>query len=341
MTGRPAVSVLLPVRDAGPYLETCLRSLAWQTLTDFEVVAVDDGSRDGSDARLAAWAQRDPRFRLLRRPAAGLIPTLNAGLEACRAPYVARLDADDAMPRRRLALQRQALEEDPDLDVVSCLVRHFPRHRVATGFRLYERWLNSLCHHQDILRERFIESPLPHPSVMVRRHVLTATGGYRDCGWPEDYDLWLRLAQRGATFAKVPRVLYFWREHPQRLTRTDRRYAVGRFLQCKATHLAAGPLRGCQRVILWGAGQTGRRLAGHLLRLGVPLVACLDIDPRKIGRTLRGLPIHDADDLPTLWQQPGRGVVLAAVAARGARQLIRARLQGWALREGEDFWCVA
>jgi len=338
-TVRPHVSVLLPVRDAGRALADCVASLERQTLAEFEVIAVDDGSTDGSGEALEAWAERDRRVRVLRRPAEGLIAALNAGIEVCRAPLVARMDADDLSHPRRLQLQAAALEERPDIGVVSCRVRHFPWHQVGAGFRVYERWLNSLMTPEDIVRERFVESPMAHPSVMMRLDDLVADGGYRDVGWPEDYDLWLRLLEREVIATKLEPYLYFWREHEGRLTRRDARYSVENFLRCKAHFLLRGPLAGARRVVIWGAGQTGRRLSKHLLRGGAPLEVFVDIDPHKIGSTLRGKPIVGVDDLP---RRLGAGaVVLAAVASRGARQLIRGQLDALGLVEGRDYWCVA
>ena len=335
----PSVSVLLPVRDAGPDLEACLASLERQTLSGFEVVAVDDGSSDGSGQRLEAWAARAPWLRVLRRPPEGLVAALNHGLAVCRGPLVARMDADDVSHPRRLELQSALLEARPKAGVVSCLVRHYPRARVAEGFARYERWLNGLRTHEEMARERFVESPLAHPSVMVRRELLAAAGGYRDCGWPEDYDLWLRLFAAGVRFAKVERPLYFWREHPGRLTRRDPRYSSDSFLRCKAHHLALGPLAGGRQVVVWGAGQTGRRLARLLLEQGIEIMAFVDIDPRKVGGTARRRPVVAPETLPGLLGP--RTVVLAAVASRGARELIRARLEAIGLVEGEGFWCVA
>ncbi len=341
MSGQPRISVLLPVRDGLPYLEECLESLANQSFRDFEIVAVDDGSTDGSRELLGAWAARDRRFRVLARRPAGLVAALNRGLADCRAPLVARMDADDRCDPRRLELQLAALEADRSLDVVSCLVSHFPDEEVGDGFRRYEEWLNALVEHEDILRERFIESPLPHPSVLCRRAVLLEVGGYRDVGFPEDYDLWLRLAASGARFAKVPEVLLHWREHGRRLTRTDPLYAVERFLACKARYLAAGPLAGADRVVVWGAGATGRRLAKHLQREGAALVAFLDVDPKKIGRHLRGLPIEEVERLPALLAGAGRAIVVTAVGSHRARGLIRARLADFGLAETRDYWCAA
>jgi len=335
----PRVSVLLPLRDAGPDLEVALDSLTRQTLADYELVAVDDGSVDGSGEALERRARADFRLRVIRQPRRGLVAALNAGLAACSAPYVARMDADDVSHPRRLELQAELLDRRPEVGVASCLVRCFPRRRVEEGFRLYEQWLNSLVEPVAIARERFVESPVAHPSVVVRRQLLEDAGGYRDLGWAEDYDLWLRLLEAGVGFAKVERCLLFWREGGQRLTRVEPRYTGERFLECKAHFLARGPLRDRGRVVIWGAGKSGRRLATHLVARDQRLVAFVDIDPAKVGRTVRGAPVVAAEDLPGLLRD--RLVILAAVPSRGARQLIRAKLDRLGLGEGRDYWCVA
>jgi len=335
----PTISVLLPVRNGGRWLVAGLASLARQSLPTFEVIAVDDGSDDDTGALLDGWAAQDQRFTVVHQPAEGLVAALNHGLDQCRAPLVARMDADDISHPRRLELQAARFAARPEVGVVSCLVRHFPSRSVATGFRLYEEWLNSLRSHAEMERERFIESPVAHPSVMVRREILTEIGGWRDADWAEDYDLWLRCFEAGVVFDKIDRPLFFWREHRERLTRTDPRYSVPSFLRCKAHFLARGPLASSSRFILWGAGQTGRRLSKFLMDEDVEITAVVDIDPRKIGGTLRGIRVIGPDDLPA--HLGGDTTVLAAVASRGARDLIRTRLVELGLEEGKTFWCVA
>lgn len=337
--GTPRVSVLLPVRNGLPYLPQAVASLGRQTLADYEVVAVDDGSTDGSAEMLDTFAARDARIRVLHRSPAGLVPALNAGLGACRAELVARMDADDVAGPRRLELQVELLGSRPDVGVVSCMVRHFPRSRVAGGLRRYEAWLNSLVEPPAIARERFVESPVAHPSVMVRRELLDGVGGWRDVGWPEDYDLWLRLLERGVDFAKVTRLLHFWRDHGDRLTRRDDRYAPEPFADCRAHFLLRGPLAGTRGAVVWGAGPIGRRLARRILDGGAEVSAFVDIDPAKIGRVRHGRPVVAPEELPALLG--GGVVVLAAVGARGAREVIRARLVSMGLEEGVGFWCVA
>jgi GT2 family glycosyltransferase len=233
------------------------------------------------------------------------------------------------------------MQENPELGVVGCLVDGFPEEDLREGFRSYIAWLNSLVTDEDIQRERFVESPLAHPSVVFRKEIIQEAGGYQECGWPEDYDLWLRLAQAGVRFGKVPELLLSWRNHPTRLTRSDSRYSLENFIRCKAHYLLQGPLAGRDAVFIWGAGMHGRRLSKHLLAGGAPVVAFIDIDPRKIGNTRRGKPILPAEALPAEWGRWRAPVLLAAVGSRGARGLIRDRLTGFGLDEGRDWWAAA
>lgn len=337
----PIVSVLMPVYNAASTLEEALESLRQQTFGDFEIVAVDDGSVDGSGDLLEEWRKKDPRLRPILAGHAGLIEALNRGLAECRGPLVARMDTDDVSHAQRLEKQVDLLERRPEISVASCLVELFPPDQVAAGFRIYVDWLNGLVEHEEIGREIFIESPIVHPSAMVRRAELVELGGYQERGWAEDYDLWLRYHAAGRRFAKVAEPLFCWREHEQRLTRTDGRYAVENFLRAKVHYLIQGPLRGRDGLIVWGAGKTGRRLSKHLIRGGWRPRAFVDIDARKIGGTVRSVPVVGVDVLPELWGECANPLLLSAVASRGARGLIREQLARLGLEEGEDFFCVA
>jgi glycosyltransferase involved in cell wall biosynthesis len=341
MSAHPAVSVLMPCYNAASTLPEALASLACQTLVDFELVVVDDGSDDASAHILAERAACEPRLGVITQPHQGIVAALNTGLQACRADLVARMDADDVAYPRRLERQAAYLRLHPEVGVAACQVESFPADQVRLGLQIYLQWQNALLSDADIRREMFVESPLAHPSVMFRKAMVEQAGGYQDHGWAEDYDLWLRLYLAGACFAKLPEVLLAWRERPERLTRSDPRYSLENFLRAKAHYLALGPLAGRDAVIVWGAGMHGRRLGKHLQREGAPLRAYIDIDPRKIGNQRRGLPILPPEALPDLWRSFGNPVALASVGRRGARQLIRQRLHSLGLVEGQDWWGVA
>jgi len=335
------VSVLMPCYNAADTLTSTLESLTRQTLTDYELIAVDDGSTDGTLDLIQKRAAGDARIHLVSQDHGGIVKALNAGIGKCQSGYIARIDADDHAHPDRLAKQVSFLDQHPDIAIVSCQVRGFPLENLRQGFEVYLDWQNSLLTDDDIRREIFVESPMAHPSVVVRKDWLLEVGAYQERGWPEDYDLWLRLYLAGARFAKLPEVLLEWREHEARLTRQDSRYSLENFLRLKAHYLVQGPLRGRESVLIWGAGMMGRRLSKHLLRAGAPLSAFVDVDPGKIGRTRRDLPILSHEQLPGWWGSSANPVVLASVGARGARQLIREQLIRYGLQEGVDWWCVA
>jgi len=330
----PTISVLLPCRNAARYLPACIASLMRQRCRDFEVVAVEDGSTDATPELLAAWARADTRVRIIAQAALGLVTALNRGLGESRGAVIARMDADDIAHPRRLEMQL-ALLGSGVADVISCLVRCFPRVQMRQGMIRYERWLNSLVSHDEIVHDLFVESPLAHPSVMMRADALRRLGGYRDMGWPEDYDLWLRAYAAGLRFAKAPRHLYWWRERTDRLSRVHSAYSAAAFRACKVHHLKAMRLRGRDSVTVWGAGKEGKALARHLRRNGVGIAAFIDVDPHKIGNLVLGAPVVSVDRLSR------EHYLLVAVGAAGAREEIRAYLAAAGWREPDHYRTMA
>jgi glycosyltransferase involved in cell wall biosynthesis len=337
----PDTSVLLPCYNAGATLEETLHSLQAQTYSNFEIICIDDGSTDNTLEILERWAQKDSRIVILAESHRGVVGAANRGLEACRGEMVVRMDADDRCHPERIEKQRDFLLNHPETAVISCLVEGFSKDEIGEGFQIYYNWLNSLITHEEICREIFVESPIANPSAAFRKEWIEKLGGYQDRGWPEDYDLWLRCYLAGARFAKVPEVLFYWREHPGRLTHQDSRYSVENFLRAKAHYLAKGPARERDAVIVWGAGMTGRRLSKHLEREGLPLEAFVEVDKKKIGRTKRGRPIIGVEELLDLWGKYKNPILLTAVRARSAAPLIRASLEELGLVQGQDWWRCA
>jgi len=332
----PRISVLLPVWNAEATLAVCLRSLIRQTETNWECLVVDDGSSDRSLAIADTFAARDPRFRVEARPHEGLIATLNAGIPLCSAAIVARMDADDWMHRDRLRLQCAALEDNPGLDALGCFTRSFPRRDLPDGRRRYEAWLHSLSDAESIWRDRFIECPIAHPSLVIR-HARLVELGYRDRAWPEDWDLLLRLLRKGPRVGIVTERLLGWREGPDRLSRSDPRYGLDRFTACRAWHLHRDFLAGEASYILWGHGRTGRAIRKALAELGHQPAAIVEVHPRRIGETIGGAPVIPP---PALAAQPPYPIVVS-VAGGGPRSEIRAALAEMGFCEGIRFVCAA
>jgi glycosyltransferase involved in cell wall biosynthesis len=336
MAEPPLISVLLPVFDTADTLGACLRSIQRQTEPHWQCVIVDDGSGDHSRAIAARFAAEDRRFRVVPHATAcrhqGLVAALNRGLDHCSAPYVARMDADDVMHRERLRAQRRALDRHPSWAAVGCHVRLFPRDGLTDGLRRYEQWLNSIDSPDRLRREVFVECPLAHPSLMLRREPLLALR-YRNRGWAEDYDLVLRLLAAGHDLGVVRRRLLSWRDSPGRLWRTDPAYQVERFTECKAHFLARTFLADADRYVLWGYGETGRLLRRALLTHGKRPSHIVELHPGRLGQRIHGAPVIPPAALAALRGAP----VVVSVAGEVARNQIRALLDDLEQRELDDY----
>jgi glycosyltransferase involved in cell wall biosynthesis len=352
----PLVSVILPVFNAAATVERAVASIGAQTLREWELIVVDDGSTDGTREVLERCASRDPRVRVLPRPHAGMVAALNAALETARSGVIARMDADDESYPDRLAEQLALLHGQPELGVVGCLVEFGGDRTASAGYALHVDWVNALITPAEIAVNRFVESPFAHPSVMFRREVLERYGGYRDGDFPEDYDLWLRWLDAGVRMAKVPRVLLRWNDPPARASRTDRRYDPAAFFRLKAAWIArwlqservnvspAGNqgtalVHEARRIFVWGAGRPTRKRAEHLEEHGVTIAGYIDVDTKKTTHALGGTgrPVIPPAGLPP----PGEIFVLGYVASRGARELVRQELTGRGYVEGRDFLMCA
>lgn len=328
--------MLLPCRDNADTLDDAVSGILAERDVTLELVLVDDGSRDATPDRVAALAARDPRVVPLRTPGLGIVGALNLALAHARAPLLARMDGDDLSVPGRLRAQADFLGAHPDIAVVGARVAAEPAEAVGEGMRRYVDWLNGIITPEDHRRELFVESPLCHPSVMLRRSAVERVGAYREVPWPEDYDLWLRMDAAGLRLAKLDATLLAWRHRPGRLTFTHPRYGRERINEAKGHFLAARVRAMGGRLAVWGAGPTGRRIARAMEREGVRAELFVDIDPAKVGRVARGAPIVGPDAL-----EPGRHVVVAAVGSFGAREVIRDALRRKGFVEGTGFVCAA
>lgn len=210
MSNTPAISVVLGVYNGQRFLAEAIHGLLDQTFADFELIAVDDGSTDRTPRILAEFAGRDPRVRVVRIPHGGIVDAANAGLEAARAPLIARADADDITMPQRLEKQVKYMAEHPQV--------------VCLGSRMwliepYGSVIDQSHHpltHEEIDRELLRGSgwAMPQPVAMMRKEAVMKAGGYRkEYLWSEDLDLFLRMAEVGR-LANLPDLLLKYRSHP-------------------------------------------------------------------------------------------------------------------------------
>ena len=291
----PLVSVVMPVRDAGNFLLTAVNSILRQDYHNFELLIIDDHSRDDALTQLPT----DARIRVLVNAGEGIVDALNTGVRRAEGEFIARMDADDISLPQRLTVQVDYLIRSPDIGIAGAQVELFSGQPITEGYLRYQRWINALTEPDDIEKNLFVESPIPHPSALMRKSVLAQLGGYRQTDWAEDYDLWLRAGLAGIGMGKPNGVLLRWRDHPSRLSRRDDRCDTRQFVAAKAWALARRQL--CARkAVICGTGRQAVDMCDSLRHQQVDVCCFVDINPRRVGGTKRGVPVISIDQVSQL-----------------------------------------
>ena len=326
------VSVLLPFFNAAGTLATAIDSITRQTFHDWELLLIDDGSTDEGLCLARDYALRDSRIRVMDCPHRGIVGALQHGCAAVASPYLARMDADDVAHPQRLEKQLALMLQDPEMALCGTRVT-MTGDAIACGRRRYEAWINALVTHEDMIRELFVECPVPHPTFMLRRELFDSIGGYQDNGWAEDYDVCMRVFAAGLRFGKVAESLLDWTESPGRLSRVDNRYRPEQFRNLKRHYLFKTYWARERSFFQWGAGEIGKPWLREWSDQRPEAV--IDIQPRRIGEYIHGYRVIPPDALPD------DAFVVIAVGAPTARQEIRAWMTVRGFREGDNYLFLA
>lgn len=219
----PAVSIIMPAYNVEPYIGDAIRSALAQTFTDFEVVVVDDGSKDETARVVRALARQDARVQLVQQANRGLAGARNSALRASRGEFFALLDSDDLWEPTFLEQQLAVLHTHPDVDIV-------------TG----NGWYLGGAKHGQLARPHPDARPAPELASIIgdewsvfimsvfRRQVYTGIGPFDESMRSnEDYDFWLRAAIAGFTFARNDRPLGHYRIRTDSLSASDVRMIRG------------------------------------------------------------------------------------------------------------------
>lgn len=229
------LSVVIPARDVARFVVESVRSALAQTVSDLEVLVVDDGSRDDTRARVATIA--DPRLRLIDGPGRGTATARNLAMARARGDALAFLDADDVWLPDHLERLRARLERSPELDLVFAAAawidedgRPLPRTVV--------RWDGPLGY-RELFREFY---PVTASTLLVRRSAVERAGGFdEDMRLGADHDLCLRVALlRAGNCAGVPQVGVRYRRRPGQNT-ADRESKLRYWQKLVAKHRSLAP----------------------------------------------------------------------------------------------------
>ena len=289
----PVISVILPFSKEGNWLRESVQSILQQSFADFELLLTANNSDSTTLSIATALATSDTRIRLTNEEGHHLGKLLNTIIRNARGQYIARMDADDVSLPDRLMKQYQYLESHPLTGLCAVATGTLPGSETGEGFLQFMQWQNNLLSSEEHYHHRFIDATVAHPAVMMRKKLFEEYGGYPEDG-PEDFGLWLHWQQQGVRFEKIPEMLLYWRDHPQRLSRTGIDYSPEAFTRVKAGAAAfiIDKYASGKAVILCGAGQEAWRKMKIWEANGIAFHGYSDVKMRQ-----RPFPYHPPESI--------------------------------------------
>lgn len=302
----PKVSVVIPVYNCGRFLEPALRSILDQTLTEIELIVVNDGSTDGSASVINRLACEDLRIIPIHAENKGIVSALNIGLARATGTYIARMDGDDLALPNRLRAQSDFLEANLDHSYVGSIFQVIDEH----GNLGHSQRGQSLTRQTDFTVFPPNVLCVPHPTLMARRSCFMEVGGYRDAfPYAEDRDLFIRLSRLGKG-GVIPEVLLRYRIHSGSLSTKHSAVQLHSALKAEAVGLIAS------RTGVEPFGLTASQSVGDVVRgrTGIPAESAW----ASVAALRRAEHDLDRRDVRAAWRSLAR---LAVSLGSGARAL--------------------
>lgn len=316
MTSKPVtdalVSIVMTTRNASRFIQATLDSIIAQSYPHWELVVVNNQSTDDTLAILKENALRDSRISVHTNPGlAEVIPGLQYGFSQCKGGFITRMDSDDLMTSNKLECLVKLLKENGPGYVATGCIEHFSDHEVLEGFRKYDSWLNGVMNSAGHYREIYRECVVPSSCWMVRRQDFIKCGGFGRMAYPEDYDLCFRFYHQSMKIVASKEILHLWREHPDRISKTDSRYEDQLYYDLKLHYFRKLDWDSNAHLVVWGAGKKGKKLAIKLSELGLDFTWVCN-NKKKIGHRIYGTLLNSQEIL----EQPLQWQVLVAVSAK-------------------------
>lgn len=332
MDSPPLVSVLMPAKNASAHLIDCLDSVLNQSYKNWELIIVDDHSSDSTAEIIHSYCLRDHRIKYLKNNGKGIIEALQTAYAFSSGKYITRMDSDDLMSTHKIDRLIRLLYAKGKGYVATGLVKYFSKGKLGEGYIKYEQWLNSLTIRADNFNDIFRECSIPSPCWMCHRLDFDACGAFNSAIYPEDYDLCFRFFIHNLKVVSCNEILHFWRDHPNRTSRTDERYLHNHFINLKINYLQKiYPLHN-KELIIWGTGDKGKMIARKMLEEEINF-RWINKNPKKIGKNIYGKIIEDFGIIKKL-KNP---LVIILVAQIGAKESITDFLKSIKLKPNKDY----
>jgi len=337
---KPEISILMPAKNSARFLVKTLDSILGQTETNWELIAVNDGSEDATSAIFSEYAESDRRIRLYdNEQGSGIIPALRTALKHSSGIFISRMDSDDLMTPDKLKIMIKVLKERGRGFIATGLVECFSDEGINDGYRKYEKWLNEVILSENPYNEIYKECVIQSSCWMVYRDDLLKTGAFDPEIYPEDYDLCFRFYKHGIKpmVDKHAGILHYWRDHTGRVSRNNPEYADQQFFDLKLKYFFELERDKSRELILWGAGSKGKKLARKILDGYEKSFRWITDNPKKIGERIYGINIESVKVV----SDPCKYQIIIAVSAPEEIKDIEKKLTDSGLGKSRDsyFFC--
>lgn len=285
------ISILLPFRNAAPWIEATVDSIVQQTIADWELIAINDHSTDATASIIENFD--DSRIYVIQNSGEGIIPALQSGLKVASGDFITRMDADDLMPKDKLKVLVKAVS--PGRKIITGKVQYFGEQEVSEGYRKYEDWLNERIDLNDHFDHVYRECVIASPNWLVLAEFLKEDRIFEQLQYPEDYDLTFLWKEMGYEVVAVNEVTHLWREHPKRTSRNSDIYDQESFFRLKLNWFAKtekGKTLG-----VFGTGVKGKRVVTQLQKAFE--ISWFDHENTRITSPIEGFYIKNPEECTT------------------------------------------
>jgi len=328
------VSIIMAIKDTGPYLAECLESIINQTYTNWELLAVNDHSSDDSLEILQKYALEDTRIKVIQSDGKKLIAALQTGYKHVTGSLINRMDSDDRMPNYKLEIMVEKWLEYGTNHIIAGGTKHFvDEGEVGGGFKRYDQWLNDVAQKSSHYEELYQECTIPSHCWLLAKTDFDKVGGFNSPVYPEDYDLTFRFYKGGLKVIGLDRILHFWRDRSDRISRTWDVYKDNRYFDMKIKYFYQLDRDFSRPLVLWGAGRNGKDLAKLILEKEKDFNWVCD-NQSKIGKDIYGIVMKDCKNL-TDHKNPQ---IIIAVASPDGKIEIREFLNRLDKVAVKDYW---
>jgi len=324
----------MAAKDTAIYLEECLDSIIGQTYKNWELIAVNDHSTDDTREILDSYAEKDDRIRVFESSGYRLIPALQEGYRHATGELINRMDSDDRMPLDKIETLVSEWMNYGEGTIIAGGTEHFvDEGEVGDGFLRYEKWLNEIAKNSKHFQEIYKECVIPSHCWIIHRNDFERAGAFNPEVYPEDYDLCFRFYEHGLNVVGIDKVLHYWRDRSDRISRTWEEYKDVRYFALKLKYFLRLDRDRSRPLVLWGAGRNGKDLAKLLIERREEFHWVCD-NPKKIGRDVYGIILEDLNSILSL----DKPQIMIAVASPKESQLIKNQLHDWGKQPVKDFW---